>query len=1256
MAKALMPIKIFADKVEECHQILHEFGVDLKHMLLSENKTSMTSITSKFCSTTAIEIALFEVMKALDITPDGIIGHSFGEIACAYADGCLTTRDAMVVTYFRGVVTENDNKIPKGLMAVIGLSSDEAINVCPKGVYVVCNNAKDSVVCSGSMNEMKSLINTLTKSKVFVRQLESSEIPFHTKYLITSAKPLMEAIKKYIPNPRLRSRKWVSTSLMTTDPNDQALKYASAEYFVYNLLNPQLVWVVTDEFCVLESDNICVVGKMRTPDDEVLLTPNAIFDRQNLMVNIESSLDREDIYKKLGVLGLDYGPHFQRLKSIHTNDFRDIYGINEWDGNLVTYLDAMMQTIIFLNPNSFIMLPVMIRAARVDPRKLFNALRVSHKLIRHDDVDDTSKQSSKLESVISDNESAQYQLELNSETNRFNHRFCIFSAEMPFYFNKKTKRLVAHGLEVEGLISHPILRRTEVENLVLESTLSAGAFQMPSVCVVPVVPLIPVVPKNMENTFTEISNKVEHDLSKDIINQIEKNERLIRSLVDIVCENFITTNELKVTEINMTPGVLATEVEQNIKQFKIMPFDVDYNLVVNSKQDILEIYKKPYGGNFRYIFHMDTNSVTNIDFNTKPYSDILANDLVANVIKGGELGTYRHFKLPADYDKMEANEYHLNFGQIRRMPIRDDDTFSDCVLGSEYVGRRADTGERVMGIEFGRTLANSVKATDKYMTTVPEHWSMAEAVTVLNTYSTVHYGLIKKANVKKGESILIHSAAGGVGQAAINVCKHYECDIFATVGTEEKKQFLINEYNIPENKIFNSRDILFKIQIMDATDGKGVDVVLNSLTGEKLSAGFECLAISGRFVEIGKYDMIQNKQLGMYGFFGDMEFIGVAVDAVILNDHDYLQEFYGWLHKHSMNGCVKPLNYKCFVAKDVEKAFQYMATGKHIGKIVIKMRDEEMERKSVMKIKSVPNRLVTVKTYFNPNKVYIITGGLGGFGLELIPWMQYSGARKFVVTSRSVFSSIACGKGNAGQSNYAFGNSMCERICEERRRDGLHGLAVQFGPIGDVGVFADSSDQLLMMSSLRKQRINSCCDVLDKFIVNMLWRSLGIDPNNTPNDLTLGEIGIESMFAVELQQEFEREWNQSFPLMFIKISFADMEELANKINRPVIGINWTRELSEMTTFKDMNQYYVNILKTLEPSGRCDIVGYFDNSIACVKLVLKGMVGKAIIVDVTDSKHSEPISDTTIMNFILGYIAKDLPESYHGCGQIRGDVT
>ena len=149
MAKALMPIKIFADKIEECHQILMPYKIDLKRLLLSEDRDTMSTMTNKFCATTALQIALFDVLKSLNIIPSGILGHSFGEIAAAYADGCLTTEEALLVTYYRGVVTESDKNIPRGVMAAVGLSWEKTEKICPDGVQVVCNNGENLVVISG---------------------------------------------------------------------------------------------------------------------------------------------------------------------------------------------------------------------------------------------------------------------------------------------------------------------------------------------------------------------------------------------------------------------------------------------------------------------------------------------------------------------------------------------------------------------------------------------------------------------------------------------------------------------------------------------------------------------------------------------------------------------------------------------------------------------------------------------------------------------------------------------------------------------------------------------------------------------------------------------------------------------------------------------------------------------------------------------------------------------------------------------------
>ena len=492
-----------------------------------------------------------------------------------------------------------------------------------------------------------------------------------------------------------------------------------------------------------------------------------------------------------------------------------------------------------------------------------------------------------------------------------------------------------------------------------------------------------------------------------------------------------------------------------------------------------------------------------------------------------------------------------------------------------------------MGISLGRAFATLIHAKSDWITTIPDEWSMDDAVTMLIALWTLWYGLVKRAALKKGESILIHSGAGAIGQSAINICKHYECDIYVTVGNEEKKRFIVEKFGISKNHIFSSRDVKFKYKIMELTKGRGVDVVINSLTGEKLEAGFDILADGGRFVEIGKYDMVQNRQMNMNEFQRDISFIAVSMEIPLKEVNNFCQDFYQWIHENANNGCVRPLNRIVFNANQIESAFRYMTTGKHIGKIIIRIREEENCRGPVMNIKPAQEMTVLTKTYFDPNKVYVIIGGLGGFGLELIPWMISKNARKFLLTSRNgiktvyqqfvinrlrkfgeqmkyfevlievsindcltvestqqvvteaqnmgtiggifhlglvlndclmenmsyeqfcesidckyqvfdnldklsqkldykldyfvVFSSVACGLGNAGQTNYALGNSLCERICEQRRSEGLHGLAIQYGPVGDVGAL-ENYNEILSLSTLEKQRIHSCCEVLDKIL------------------------------------------------------------------------------------------------------------------------------------------------------------------------------
>ena len=227
-------------------------------------------------------------------------------------------------------------------------------------------------------------------------------------------------------------------------------------------------------------------------------------------------------------------------------------------------------------------------------------------------------------------------------------------------------------------------------------------------------------------------------------------------------------------------------------------------------------------------------------------------------------------------------------------------------------------------------------------------------------------------------------------------------------------------------------------------------------------------------------------------------------------------------------------------------------------------------------------------------------------------------------------------------------------------------------------------------------------------IVSQIWQALGIDPKTTPDHLTLGEIGMESMFAVELQQGLERDYDikvslndiknvtikmmkdfeagkieelRSFseeikdcraklskvkfiipseaftrlnnvktgkPIYFLpplEGIFASLEALAEKMDRPVIGLNWLRDMENMTTIKDIGKYYIDLLKTVHPKGDYDIVGHFYGALIAMQMLKKkAPVGKAVIIDMlSDAQINEDMmSDDYILDIIITFIAKDLP--------------
>lgn len=192
--------------------------------------------------------------------------------------------------------------------------------------------------------------------------------------------------------------------------------------------------------------------------------------------------------------------------------------------------------------------------------------------------------------------------------------------------------------------------------------------------------------------------------------------------------------------------------------------------------------------------------------------------------------------------------------------------------------------------------------------------------------------------------------------AAIQICRYLQAEIYVTVGSEEKRRFLRTEYGIPEDRMFSSGSISFATDLMRATNGRGADVILNSLTGDMLHESWRCLAPNGNFIEIGKKDLLDRNSISLAPFSHNASYrsFDLSLKAVSLPTFDrLLKQIFAFVN----DGITKPLPIcKTFSFGDIADAFRYMRDGKHIGKIVVS--DENRDDVRVPVRPSTPHSLL----------------------------------------------------------------------------------------------------------------------------------------------------------------------------------------------------------------------------------------------------------------------------------------------------------
>jgi len=311
-------------------------------------------------------------------------------------------------------------------------------------------------------------------------------------------------------------------------------------------------------------------------------------------------------------------------------------------------------------------------------------------------------------------------------------------------------------------------------------------------------------------------------------------------------------------------------------------------------------------------------------------------------------------------------------------------------LGGECAGEVVAVGPGVHHVQPGdEVLALAPAAFATFATTLaqfvvpkPSQLTLEQAAGLPIAFATVHYALRKLGNIRQGSRVLIHSATGGVGLAAIQVARAAGATIFATAGSETKRRYL---RDLGIEHVMDSRSLEFAEQVLSATGGAGVDMVLNTVTGEAIDKGIAILAPHGHFLELGKTDLWDQERVSQV--HPTATFHAIALDHMMADEPDVVRELLEEVIREIATGVLQPLPTRIYPIEDAIDALRLMARAEHIGKVVLQAAQPQEDRGSALEL--------------SPEGTYLVTGGLGGLGLKAAEWLARRGAKSLVLVGRS---------------------------------------------------------------------------------------------------------------------------------------------------------------------------------------------------------------------------------------------------------------
>ncbi|CAH0727210.1 unnamed protein product, partial [Brenthis ino] len=1048
MGETLMRIPIFNEAIQICDKALKPKGLDIIKIICDKDGTIFDNILHCFVGIAAIQIGLVDILKAIGIECDYMIGHSAGETACGYVDGCFTREEMILSAYSRGKASLETNCIP-GAMAAVGMGYKDLYPICPPEIDIACHNSSESSTISGPADDITQFLKELTAKEIFCKEVPSSNIAFHSRHISVAGMIVL-------PESALLVLTW-QTLAMSMDMNFENLSVifkdinfnTQIELKPENLLNLSIsITKKNGKFEVVHKNEIIVTGYIVEYENEPMRKVN--HSSANTINDV--TLFAVDIYKFLNLRGHVYTNQFQ---SLHSLNLKCSEAYIKWAGDWITFLDGLIQINIFANNHNDISRPKLIESLTID---IYEHASVQYK--------------SNIDNAIC------YKAD-------YYENFNILRSGGVQVVNINFENLIPQRVESDflGLLQFwPHFSETEFElntAIAINMQIIADAILQKDIKVTELrTSNINIISNAIKDVSTQLPIKLRFNhinIENGKLNLLRKHD-LSQSQV-LVVYDFVMDTETMAAIYDHLPRngfILSLEKRKNKKYIiqtdyfnilTVFPTNDDYTLVLINKVKIDQVVEdkvvvKVYDDSFSYmntlrkelnnnkrivllyekqhycdlkgylrglreeyrnkisLFMILDEASPDFNVNNNFYSKQMQKNLPFNTLYDGEWGGYYYTPLN-NYKSVPLNSKLSlpELGNINSWHWEEIDNLNKSnTVEVQYVGLSLkdvekviwkpvnnkkisfgmdysgfDTrGNRVMGIIADGAISKEIEYDLDLLWPVPKTWSLEEAATVPLPYALAYYSLALRGTLYAGTTVFINGGAGALGQAVISICLSLNCNIFTTVSDPGKKAFLLKLYpTLKENQILNSRYDDFYASIIRQTNNKRCNYVINCESGIFRNSAIKCLSPLGTYLDLSNKDMIDNKPLGM-SFAAEFKYY-YSVNFSNIFKPEYSHEkklLQSMIADGIATGVVRPLTYTMFSSSEVSRAFKFLSTRRHRGRVLFDLRNSL-------------NNNVMPRLVLNPQFAYVVIGDQDELCVSLMDLLIKRGAKKIYLQMRS---------------------------------------------------------------------------------------------------------------------------------------------------------------------------------------------------------------------------------------------------------------